>query len=698
MERTYLEEKVKSLPHKPGVYLMKNKDGQIIYVGKAVSLRNRVSNYFGSLTGQARKVQLMVSHIDDFEYIVVDTEAEALNLENTLIKEYRPYYNILLRDDKTYPYIKVTVQEKWPRVFIVRKVLTDGARYFGPFAGNSTAARTIKLLDKLFPFRDCDLKITEKEPRPCLQYFIHRCLGPCAGLADKVEYDAAIGQALLFLEGKSDDIVQQLESQMEQAAEDLQFERAASLRDQLTAVRGVVEQQKVVSSASFDEDVIAIARSEGEAAVQIFFIRRGKLIGREHFMLQGVEDESDSEVLTSFVKQYYSEATFVPPRIQTQTALTEGQVIREWLERKAGMPVEINVPQEGEGDRYALVQMVAQNAQEALEQNRLRWLNDQQKTTKALVELQEFLRLPELPRRIECYDISNTQGTNNVASMVVFENGSPKKSDYRKFKIKGFEGADDFGSLQEVLRRRFKRAQTVEEADALAREEVEENIEEAAENLAQEEGGFEVQDPHDQQWGVRGHPGMTGQNGEGGANAAEKANAQPNGSNPKKGKRAKPELFVKKKVDYSWQSIPDLLIIDGGQPQLRAVSEVMNELELNDIPLFGMTKGPGRSHDEIVKPFQDIPMHVPRTSEAFYMVQRIRDEAHRFAITFHRQLRSKATFVSALDSVPGIGPKRKQALLKTYGTPAKIKAASDEELLTVEGMNKSTIAKLREYL
>ncbi len=684
MDRIYLEEKVKSLPHKPGVYLMKDKDGQIIYVGKALSLRNRVANYFGSLTGQATKVRMMVANIDEFEYIVVDTEAEALNLENTLIKRHRPHYNILLRDDKTYPYIKVTTQEKWPRIFVVRKVLDDGGRYFGPFAGNGTASLTIKSLDKLFPFRNCDLKITEKEPRPCLEYFIHRCLGPCAGLADKVEYDNAINQAILFLEGKSEDVINNLEQRMVEAAENLQFERAASLRDQLGAVRGVVEQQKVVSTVSYDEDVVAMARSEGEAAVQVFFIRRGKLIGREHFMLQGVEDETDSDVLTSFIKQYYSEATFIPPRIQAQYQLAETPALTEWLSRRAGLPVEINVPQEGEeGDRHKLVEMVAQNAREALEQNRLRWLNDEQKTTKALLELQQSLQLPQLPRRIECYDISNTQGTNNVASMVVFENGSPKKSDYRKFKIKTIVGADDFGSLQEVIRRRFKRAQTVEEADSNARAEVKDNLEQATVELALEVGGFEVQDPHDQQWGVRGHPGMDGD--------------EPAATGKKAG-RLKPDLAVKKKTDYSWQSVPDMLLIDGGQPQLRAVAEVMEELELNDIPLYGITKGPGRTHDEIVRPFQEIPVYIPRTSEGFYLVQRIRDEAHRFAITFHRQLRSKNTFISPLDSVPGIGPRRKQALLKEYGNAERIKATSDEELLKLPGMNKATIANLREYL
>lgn len=676
MDNSYLDEKVKSLPHKPGVYIMKNDAGQIIYVGKAISLRNRVSSYFGSLSGQTGKVRAMVSHIADFEYYVVDTEAEALNLENTLIKEHRPHYNILLRDDKTYPYIKVTINEKWPRVFIVRKILDDGARYFGPFAGHGTANRTIKLLDKLFPFRNCDLKITEKEPRPCLEYFIHRCLGPCAGFADKAEYDNAIAQVLLFLEGKSDDVLLQLATRMEEAAENLEFERAAILRDQLSAVRGVVERQKVVSSSQQDEDVVAMARGEsGEAAAQIFFIRRGKLLDREYFMLQNSEEETDSAIISGFVKQYYSEATFVPPRLYVQYPLEDSATIQEWLKKRSGAEIEIIVPAEGD-EKYDLVQMVVQNAQEALAQNRLRWLNDEQKTTKAMLELQEHLKLQTLPRRIECYDISNTQGTNNVASMVVFENGSPKKSDYRKFKIKTVEGANDFASMQEVIRRRFKRALTVEEADQNAREDEEnpatatETATDVAESVVAENEGA---------WGV----------------PTTELEA---GKNSKKTGKKKPNLQVKSKADYSWQQMPDMLLIDGGQPQLRAVLETLRELDLADIPLFGITKGPGRSHDELVRPGQDLPIYIPRDSQGFYLAQQVRDEAHRFAITFHRDLRSKSEFTSVLDSVPGIGPKRKQALLKTFGSAAKIKTASDAELLKVEGMTKTALAKLREHL
>jgi excinuclease ABC subunit C len=670
MDRSYLEEKVKALPHKPGVYLMRDASGKIIYVGKAVSLRNRVANYFGSLSGQGRKVANMVGHIDDFEYIIVDTEREALNLENTLIKEHRPFYNILLKDDKTYPFIKVTLNEKWPRAFIVRKVQEDGARYFGPFAGNGSAWRTLRLLEKLFPYRSCDLKITEKESRPCLEYYIHRCLGPCAGLADKQEYDAAIEQVILFLEGKHGDIVQQLEAKMEEAAENLEFERAALLRDQISAVRQVTEQQKVVSSSTFDEDIIALARAENEATGQIFFVRSGKLIGREHFMLQNVEDESEAEILSSFVRQYYSEATFIPPRVLLQYELPDTEVVTEWLTSRAKMPVTLEVPTEG--DKKDFVTMVAQNAQETLEQNRLRWLNDEQKTTAALVELQNQLDLAVRPRRIECYDISNTQGTNSVASMVVFENGTPKKTDYRRFKIKTVEGSNDFASMQEVLRRRFKRAKTVEEA-SLNAEELSEEIEalEKSGELANPlNEGLNVQNPHDQQWGVRG---------------------QAKQDNAKKSDKPKEKT---PRVDYSWQSLPDLIIIDGGKGQLSAAVEVMRELEMADIPIVGLAK----QREELFKPDNPISVYLPRTSEALYLVQRIRDEAHRFAITFHRQLRSKEAKASALDNVPGIGPKRKQALLKAFGSASKIKAASDEELLAVEGMNKTTLAKIREYL
>ncbi len=695
MNEAYINEKVKSLPQRPGVYIMRDADNAIIYVGKAISLRNRVSSYFGSLSGAAPKVVSMVEHIADFEYIVVDTEAEALNLENTLIKQHRPKYNILMRDDKTYPYIKVTTNEKWPRVFIVRKVLEDGAHYFGPFAGNGSAARTIKLLEKLFPYRSCDLTITGKEPRPCLEYFIHRCLGPCASLADKVEYDAAIEQVILFLEGKTDEIVQQLEDQMAQSAENLMFEQAAILRDQLTAVRGVVERQKVVSASNFDEDVVAMARAEGEVAVQVFFIRRGKLVGREFFMLQGTEDESDNAVLSSFVKQYYSDATFVPPRILVQTAPEDTAAIEVWLTKKAELEVHLEVPQAE--DKKELVAMVVQNAKEALEQNRLRWLNDEQKTTAALVELQSYLELPNKPRRIECYDISNTQGTNSVASMVVFENGSPKKSDYRKFKIKTVEGPNDFASMQEVLRRRFKRAKSVE-AMNLAVEQAAEDEDDTAEleklaeleaavhnDLVEAEGLF-VPDPHTID--MRGH-GMEIVRTKGKGKASPNGHAADGAEDNAVTKPAKTG-----RIDYSWQSMPDLIILDGGKGQLSAAVEVMLELELSDVPMVGLAK----QHDELFKPGQDISVYLPRTSQALYLVQRVRDEAHRFAITFHRQLRSKTTYISPLDSVPGIGPKRKQALLKKYGTSEKIKAASDEELLTVDGMNKATLAKIREFL
>jgi excinuclease ABC subunit C len=616
----------------------------------------------------------MVKRIHDFEYIVVDTEREALNLENTLIKEHRPKYNILLRDDKTYPFIKVTVNEEWPRTIIVRKVLDDGARYFGPFAGNGSAYRTVQALERLFPYRSCDMTITGKEQRPCLEYFINRCLGPCAGLADKSEYEAAIHQVNMFLEGKSDEVVRQLENKMESAAENLEFELAARYRDQIASVRQVVEQQKVVSSSSFDEDVVAMAREADEAAVQVFFIRRGKLIGREHFFMKGAQDESEAAILESFMTQYYSEATYIPPRIALQYNLNDPAAVTDWLSTKARHELTLVVPEEGE--KLALVQMVAQNAQEALQQNRLRWLNDEQKTTAALTELQKALELPNRPRRVECYDISNTQGTNSVASMVVFEDGSPKKSDYRKFKIKTVEGPNDFASMQEVLRRRFKRALSVEEMNEMATAEEKEKLAQLDEENKEVEAtaveaGLEAPDPHDANWGVRGHPGK--QNGR---------------------KRKKPEVTAKSKADYSWQVLPDLVIIDGGKGQLSAAVEVMKELEMEHIPVVGLAK----QYDEIFRPGNPLSVYLPRNSEALYLVQRIRDEAHRFAINFHRQVRSKAAYKSPLDGVPGIGPKRKQALIKAFGTVARIKEASDEEILALEGMNKDALVKIREYL
>ena len=725
-----LEELVRALPQQPGVYIMKDADGTIIYVGKAISLRNRVSSYFGSLTGQTGKVAAMVSHIADFEYIITDTEQEALNLENALIKRNRPKYNILLKDDKTYPYIKMTVNEEWPRVFVVRKVVPDGARYFGPYATTHSVYPVVALLNKLFPYRSCDLTITGKEARPCLEYHIHHCLGPCAGLADKADYDEAIRQVSLYLEGKSDEVENRLTLKMETAADNLDFERAAVIRDQLKSVREVIERQKIVSSDRSDSDALAVVREENEACVQTFFVRQGKVSGRESFFMQGVADESEADILTSFVKQFYAEATYIPPTIYLQHGLADADAIQEWLTASAGalqgggttpelssgaalaaegaarvgqsVPQADDQPTETSGVRlvvptaddpkHDLIELVARNALEAMQQNRLRWLNDAQKTIGATVELQRYLELPNRPNRIECYDISNTQGTNSVASMVVFENGSPKKSDYRKFKIKTVEGPNDFDSMREVIRRRFMRAKTVEEMDAVAEDENAVSVEEeiaALESVADDPAGAEavvddaaadVPDPYRAGGSLRAM-----QAGKAAEIVAQKRAGTAEAADGTEKTKAK---------DFSWQNIPDLVIIDGGKGQLHAAYDVLRELGLDDIPIVGLAK----QNEELFKPNNPLSVYLPRTSEALYLVQRVRDEAHRFAITFHRQLRSKAATKSKLEDVPGIGPKRRVALLKRFGSLDGIRKASDADVLSVEGMNKAALAKLREFV
>ncbi|HET6314398.1 MAG TPA: excinuclease ABC subunit UvrC, partial [Chloroflexia bacterium] len=423
------EERLRALPGTPGVYIMHNRADDIIYVGKAVSLKNRVRSYFGSLKGQAPKVMRMVDEVFDFEYILTDTELEALILENQLIKKHRPRYNIKLKDDKTYPYIKVTTNEAWPRVLPTRRVLNDGAQYFGPFPGMGTVYQTLDLLDKLFPFRTCDKEITGNDARPCVQYFIHRCLGPCAGLADKPAYDDAIKQVVLFLNRKHDIIIRNLKSKMGEASENLEFERAAVFRDRIRSLERVLEEQKVFSATKTDEDVIAFARNDGEACVQIFFIRGGKLLGREHYMLEGTADSTPGEILESFMTQFYDDASYVPPKVVLQDDVSDAEIIESWLRVRRGTKVTLSVPRRGQ--KRDMVEMAARNAAETLEQFRLRWLSDEQKSTAALTELQALLRLPVWPQRIECYDVAHLQGTDVAGAMVVFEQGMPKKKEYR---------------------------------------------------------------------------------------------------------------------------------------------------------------------------------------------------------------------------------------------------------------------------
>lgn len=621
--QTKLQTILKNLPTKPGVYIMKDQTGRVIYVGKAISLRNRVRSYFQSPDGQQMKTRRLVAAIDDLEYIVTASELEALILECTLIKRHRPFFNIRLRDDKNYLYIKITINEEWPRVFTTRRVENDGARYFGPFASAKSVRATLELLNRLFPYRTCDRIITGKDKRACLYLYMHRCLGPCIGVTTKQEYDQAISQAILFLEGRHEGVVKVLAGDMGQAADTLHFERAAALRDKLEAIKRVAETQRVVSTAYADQDVVAFARANGEACVQLFFIRGGRLIGRENYVLEGTKESDDPEVLASFLQQFYDSATDIPPKILLPNEIEEMHIIQSWLKGKRGMKVSLTVPRKGEGKQ--LIAMATENAKETLAQLRAQWLADNQKTMGAVLELQEYLDLTTAPLRIECYDISNIQGTSPVGSMVVFENGSPRNAHYRRFKIKTVQGANDFAMLQEVLRRRFKRMSTMDK---------------------QEE-----------------------------ANGNEATSATTNEVDP-------------------WTMIPNLVIIDGGKGQLSAAVEVMRDLGVTEVPTVGLAK----EHEEIFKPGESEPIMLPRTSQALYLVQRIRDEAHRFAITYHKKVREKKGMRSLLDEVPGIGPRRKAALLKRFGNVQAIRDASIDDMAAVPGMTRAAAQRLKELL
>lgn len=623
---TSLETTLKMLPTRPGVYVMKDKAGNVIYVGKAVNLRHRVRSYFQRGAGaNSFKIRELVRHVAQVETIVTATELEALILECNLIKQHRPKFNIRLKDDKNYLYVKIDVRSPWPRVYTTRRVLNDGARYFGPYSSSRSLHATLDVLKKIFPYRSCDLDIPAtpgiKEAghprRPCLDYHIHRCLGPCIGATTPEEYAQVIQEVILFLEGKSDRVAEMVRARMEAAAEQLDFERAALYRDQLQAIQQVIERQRVLSTAGGDQDVIAFARDDGQACVQVFFIRGGKLIGRDHFVLQGTAGSDDREVMAGFLQQFYDTAPYVPPEIVLQIEAEEMDILEAWLRSKRGNGVVLTVPRSGE--QKDLVDMVAENAAETLAMLRAQWLADARKTGGALVELQEALQLPAMPRRIECYDISNIAGTAAVGSMVVFEQGVPKNSEYRRFKIKAVEGIDDYAMLQEVLRRRFKRL-----AEAAV---------------------------------------PTGEIMEA---------AQPTG----------------------WQQRPDLVVVDGGKGQLNAARQVMAELGLEDIPTVGLAKG----QEEVFLPDRSEPLLLPRTSQALYLLQRIRDEAHRFALAYHQRLRQVKGLRSALDEIPGIGPKRKAALLRRFGTVDGIRSASVEELASVEGMTRSLAERIKEYL
>ncbi len=623
MPNTDFSERLKATPARPGVYLMRDEDGAVLYVGKAASLRSRVSSYFAPSAALPRKIANMIDRVDDFEYIVTESEQEALILECNLIKEHQPPYNARLKDDKSYPFIKIDVSEDFPQVYITRRVNKDDSRYFGPFASAGSVRRTLSLLKKLFPYRSCTKTITGNDARPCLDYHIHRCVGPCIGAVDKREYAEVIDQVILFLEGKTNKVVGSIKRRMLDAAESLEFEKAAVLRDQLTAIEKVNEGQKVLHLTSENADVIAIAPGSREAWVEVFFIRQGKLIGRDNFLMAGTQDDEPDKILTAFVKQFYDATPYVPPRILVQHPLEEPEGIVEWLREKRRGSVRIHVPKRGEKRR--LVEMVAENAAQGLEQLRIKQMSDSAAMDAAMSELQEALSLPYPPRRIECYDISNIQGTNAVGSMVVFEDGRPKKGHYRRFQIKSVDGVDDYSMMREMLTRRFKR-------------------------LAQ------ARRPSD-------------------ADSPSEKNGSPTRRN-------------------SWGIAPDLVLIDGGKGHLGAVLQVFLELGINDIPLASLAK----ENEEIFVPLMSESIMLPRNSQGLYLVQRARDEAHRFAITFHRERRSKKSVQSALDLVPGIGPKRKRMLIRRFGSLRGVSNASVEEIAAVPGMTLTLARNVKNYV
>jgi excinuclease ABC subunit C len=666
-----LQAVLNSLPHKPGIYLHKDAEGHVLYVGKATSLYSRVRSYFGDPADLSPKNRALVAKIADIEYIVVGSEVEALILENEYIKRYQPRYNVRLRDDKNYPYIKVALTEDFPRVYRVRSFHRDGNRYFGPYTNSGAVDATLDLMNKIFPFRTCrydgapwasprgqeDNPPPEWKqkflPRPCTQYYIHRCGAPCVGNVSREQYDEVIAQVLLFLEGKHEAVLADLRRQMEDAAENLEFERAASLRDRMQAVEQVLEKQKIIhTTGPGDQDVVALADGDDETCAQVFFFRGGKLVGREYFILQGTRETGQGEIMSSFLQQFYDTAPHIPGELLLATEPDDAEALRQWLRQKRSGAVTLTVPQRGE--KLRLVEMVAQNAREVLEQQRIKWLSDSQKTALALEELREALNLPTAPHRIECYDISNISGTSSVGSMVVLEDGRPRSSDYRRFRIKTVEGSNDVASLQEVLRRRFKRlanahtpmeddGDMVEEADVETEPESPESVEEA---LSDEAGAS---------------PDMAGD---------------------------------------PWGQLPDLVIVDGGRPQLNAALEVIAELPVG-VPVIGIAKenhGTIGTYEEIYLVGQQEPLVLPRGSQGLYLLQRVRDEAHRFAITYHRQVRSKRTFKSVLDDIPGIGPKRKKALIKRFGSARAIAAASLDDLLAVDGMTRDAAERVLEHI
>jgi excinuclease ABC subunit C len=606
---------VDNIPAKPGCYVMKDDSGKVLYVGKAINLRNRVRSYFHSSSKHNRKTAELVRHIADIDWIVVGSELEALILEMNLIKRHRPKYNIRLKDDKRYPYIKVHWADPFPKLTVTRRLSDDGSRNFGPYTSVWAVHQTLDVLRKIFPYLTCDRVITGEDLRACLYYDIKLCSAPCIGVIDQTHYRAMIDDLCRFLQGRTDPIIERLENEMALASEALDFERAAVIRDQLSAIARVVEGQKVVSQEKIDSDVIAFARDDSNACVQVFFIRSGKLIGRDYFLLEGANQAEDRELVEAFLKQFYREATHIPQRVLLPTEIEEAKIIEEWLnQRRDGPKVHLVVPRRG--PKKELVQLAAENAAETLAGIRARWEVDRNKHIQALSELGTALTIDSPINRIEGYDISNLQGTAAAGAMVVFEQGTPSKNLYRKFTIKTVRGQDDFASMEEVLERRFRRWK-----------------------IANEEAK---------------KPG--------------------------------------KKVDRAFGILPDVLIVDGGKGQLNRAIGVLEEYGLStELLVVGLAK----RNEELFLPGDPDPIVLPADSQARYLIQRIRDEAHRFALKHHRTRRRKIGKASILDEIPGIGPARRKALLNTFGDLNGIREAELDEMEAIPGITRSLAQKVK---
>ncbi len=611
-----------TLPSKPGCYIYRNAAGDVIYVGKAINLKNRVRSYFHADASHDAKTRRLVREINNIEWILVGSELEALILEMNLIKKHRPKFNIRLKDDKRYPYIKVHWADPFPKVTVTRQMVEDGSRYFGPYTSTWAVYQTLDVLRRIFPYLTCDRVITGQDKRACLYYDIKLCTAPCIGAATQTQYRQMISDLMAFLSGHSEEIVTRLENEMQKASQEMRFEKAAALRDQLKAIQSVIERQKVVFASDYkDSDVLAMARSDGEACVQIFFIRGGKLIGREYFILEGTEDTADTEVIAEFVKQFYTEAATIPQQVMLpqEIEIEEAKIIGQWMRSKrGGEKVELFVPKEGQP--HELVQMAAENAAETLSALRTQWQADTHKQEQALADLQSALQLSTPPNRIECYDVSNTQGTAIIGAMVVFQQGVPSKNLYRKFNIESVVGApDDFASMEEMLTRRFRRWQSAQE--------------------------------------MADQPGS--------------------------------------KPDASFSFLPDLIIIDGGKGQLGRAVNVLEKAGLfGKVPVIGLAK----QQEEIFFPNKSDSLMLPRHSQGLYLLQRIRDEAHRYGITAHRNKRTKLGMASQLDSIPGIGPTRRKSLLKHFGSVDKIREASVAELIVVQGMTRAAAESIKANL